>query len=205
MAKEHNLQIPSPIVNSYITSETFIWSAWNFIMPIFAIYVTSFKGGTVDVAAIAYSIHLVTRVIFELLSGKYLTRKSLAYKLLFTVFGVTVISISYVGLAYSQLIPQLYLFFAMIGMGIGIASPAKNSMFSSNLDPNKSTSQWGYLDASVFLSMALASVIGGFVARVYGFDALFIVASVVNMLGLIPYLLYVKRWRKSIEETLLSD
>jgi MFS family permease len=197
-------QSDNPIVKVYIMGETLIWSAWNFIMPIFGIYVTTAQHGTVDNAATAYSIYLIVRVIFELASGRYLVRKKLAYKFLMTVFGIAVISVSYIGLAFSQLIPQLYLFFGMIGMGIGIASPAKNSLFSAYLDREKESSQWGSLDASVFLSMALASVVGGFIARDYGFSVLFFVAAIVNAIGLLPYLLYVKRWKRNIEETLLS-
>ncbi|GIW61206.1 MAG: hypothetical protein KatS3mg089_0058 [Patescibacteria group bacterium] len=194
----------SSIVRAYIISETLIWSAWNFIAPIVAIFITDIQKGTIDNAATAYSIYLVSRVLFELYTGKYLTRKSIAYKFLMTVLGIIIISISYVGLAFSELLTQTYIFYALLGLGIGIATPAKNSLFSSHLDKSTDAAQWGILDASVFLSMALAAVIGGFIARVYGFTTLFIIAAVANFLGIIPYLLYVKKWKKSIEETILS-
>lgn len=199
--KQHHA---SSIVKAYIMSETLIWSAWNFIAPIVAIFITDIQGGTIDNAATAYSIYLVSRVFFELYSGRYLTRKSIAYKFLMTVLGITIISISYVGLAFPELLTQTYVFYAMLGLGIGIATPAKNSLFSSHLDTTTDAAQWGILDASVFLSMALAAVIGGFIARVYGFTTLLITAAVANTLGIIPYLLYIKKWRKSIEETILS-
>jgi hypothetical protein len=52
--------------------------------------------------------------------------------------------------------------------------------------------------------MALAAVVGGFIARVYDFQMLFLVAAVVNMLGVLPYLIYIKHWRKIKDETVLS-
>ena len=75
-------------------------------------------------------------------------------------------------------------------MGIGIASPAKNSLFSSHLDKDKEAMEWGIVYASVFMGMALSSVIGGFIANQYGFPLLFILAAIVNLLGVIPYFLY---------------
>lgn len=192
------------LVKAYTVAETLLWSAWNFITPIFGIYVTSLVGGTVDVAATAYSIYLVSRVIFELVSGRYLVKKVIAYKFLLTILGMAIISLSYVGLAYSQLIIQIYIFYGMIGLGIGLATPAKNALFSSHLTPDNDTSQWSNLDASVFLSMALAAVVGGFIARIYGFEALFLVAAGVNFLGIIPYLIYIKHWKKIKDETVLS-
>lgn len=194
----------SPMIRAYITAETLIWSAWNFIAPIFAIFVTEIEDGTVDGAALAFSIYLIVRVIFELFSGKYLARKSIAYKFLLTVFGVSIITVAYVGLAFSQLMIQIHVFYALIGMGIGLATPAKNSLFSSHLDHKKESLEWGILDASVFLSMAVASFLGGLIARLYGFETLFFVAAAINTLGLAPYLLYIKKFKRSIEETILD-
>lgn len=192
------------LIRAYTVSETLLWSAWNFITPIFGIYVIDVVGGTVDVAATAYSIYLISRVVFELVSGRYLVQKSVAYKFLLTILGMGIISLSYIGLAYSQLIEQLYIFYGMVGLGIGLATPAKNSLFSSNLTPENDSSQWSTLDASVFLSMALAAVVGGFIARVYSFELLFIVAAIVNVVGILPYLMYLRHWKKLKNETVLS-
>lgn len=194
----------SNLIRAYTISETLLWSAWNFITPIFGIYVIDVVGGTVDVAATAYSVYLISRVIFELVSGRYLVQKAVAYKFLLTVLGMGIISLSYIGLAYSQLVVQLYIFYGMIGLGIGLATPAKNSLFSSNLTPENDSTQWSTLDASVFLSMALAAVVGGFIARVYGFELLFLIAAGVNIIGVLPYLLYLKHWKKLKKQTVLS-
>lgn len=192
------------LIKAYTISETLIWSAWNFITPIFAIYVTLVVGGTVDVAATAYSVYLISRVIFGLVSGRYLTHKSVAYKFLLTILGMAIISLSYVGLAYSQLVIQLYIFYSMIGLGIGLATPAKNSLFSSHLTKDNDAAQWSTLDASVYLSMAFAAVVGGFIANNYGFEELFLVAAGLNLLGIVPYLIYINHWKKVKDESILS-
>jgi len=183
----------NPIVKSFIISETFLWSAWNFVTPIFAIFVvSSIQGGDVQIAAAAFSVHLIARVFSELISGRYLLKKPDRVKFVITVIGMLFISLSYIGFAFSRTILVLFIFYAVAGIGLGIASPAKNSLFSTHLDRNKEPSEWGVYDAVVFIGMALATALGGFIAGQYGFQFLFFLASIVNLLGIFPYLLYIR-------------
>jgi MFS family permease len=113
-------------------------------------------------------------------------------KFLITIFGIIVISVSYSGFAFANTIATLFLFYGITGIGLGIASPAKNSLFSTHLDKNKEPTEWGIYDAVTFFSMALAGVLGGFIASAYGFPFLFILASIVNLVSVIPYILYIR-------------
>lgn len=184
----------NPIVKSFIISETFLWSAWNFVTPIFAIFVVSnIQGGDVQIAASAFSVYLIARVFSELLSGRYLLKKTDRDKFVITIIGILFISLSYVGFAFSRTILFLFIFYAIAGIGLGIASPAKNSLFSTHLDKNKEPSEWGIYDAVTFIGMALATALGGFIAGQYGFQFLFFLASIINLLGIFPYLLYIRR------------
>lgn len=180
------------LVKYFIVSETFLWSAWNFITPIFAIFAaTQIPGGNVEIAASAFSTYLVVRVIFELASGNYLSRKSDHKKLQATILGMVCMSIAYYGFSLSQQVSHLFLFYAVAGMGLGISTPAKNALFSTHLDKNKETEEWGIHDAAVFMGMALSAALGGFIASKYGFPLLFLLASGVNILGILPYFIYI--------------
>ncbi len=184
----------NPIVKAYIISESFLWSAWNFVAPIFALFViANIQDATVQTAAIAFSIHQVSRVIFELMSGKYLSRSSNQMKLLATILGTLSLSVAYVGLAFSMTEIMLYIFYAMAGFGLGVATPAKNALFSMHLDKNKEATEWGMADAACFICNALASIVGGFVAFQYGFTNLLLVACFVNLVSIVPYLLYLHK------------
>lgn len=183
----------NPVVKSFIISETFLWSAWNFVTPIFAIFVVSnIEGGNVQIAASAFSAYLIARVFSELASGRYLLKTNDKTKFLVTIIGMFFISLSYVGFAFSRTILFLFIFYAVAGIGLGIASPAKNSLFSTHLDRNKEPSEWGIYDAATFIGMALAAALGGFIANQYGFSFLFLLASIINLLGIFPYLLYIR-------------
>lgn len=183
----------NPIVKAFIISEIFLWSSWNAIAPIFAIFAANnIPGGNAEIAAASFSTYLVIRVVFELISGRYLSSSSDFQKFMVSIVGMILVSLGYVGFAFTTTILPLFIFYGIVGMGLGIASPAKNSLFSMHLDKNKETTEWGIYDGFVFMGMALSAIAGGFVATRYGFPFLFYVVSFVNLLGIIPYILYIR-------------
>lgn len=185
------------IIKAFILSETFVWSAWNFVTPIFAVFATNtIPGGNVGIAASAYSGHLIVRVILELIMGKYLLGKTEFQKFIITIAGLVIISVAYIGFAFTKTIIPLYIFYGVAGLGLGIASPAKNCLFSSHLDKNKESLEWSMYDATVFIGMALSVALGGLIAEQYGFKILFLTATVVNLIGIVPYFLYVQKEKK---------
>lgn len=183
--------IINPVVKSYIISEAFLWSAWDFVIPLFSVFVvTTIPGGTIQTAATGYSVYLIARVIFELTSGKLLLNTSDKKKFLFTIIGMIVISCAYAGFAISQTPLAIFVFYGLMGAGLGIATPGKSAIFSMHLDKNKEATEWSLADAVCAICMAFATPLGGFIVMQYGFAPLFLLASVVNLLGIIPYLLY---------------
>ncbi len=184
------------VVKSFIVSDSLLWSAWNLVAPIFAVFIVNdITGGSVQMAASAYSTYLISRVIFEVLTGRYLVRSSNKAKFITTILGMLVMSVAYIGFGVSSSIEQVFIFYALAGAGIGIASPAKNSLFSMNLDKNKEAAEWGLTDAVSFMCMAIATAVGGFIAEVFGFKTLFYAAAIVNIIGIIPFLLLVNKRR----------
>lgn len=179
------------IVKAFIISETLLWSAWNFITPIFGIFVISnIQSGSIQTAASAYSAHLIARVIVEIFTGRFLKGSTDSDKLVLSILGMILISAAYIGLSISKTLDILFVFYIVSGVGFGIASPAKNSLFSMHLDKNKESTEWGLYDAVTFIGVALATALGGFIATEYGFGPLFLIASFVNLLAIIPYLFF---------------
>lgn len=181
------------VVKTFIFSETFLWAAWNFITPIVAVFVTNqINGGSIGVAASAFSTYLIVRVVFELISSKYLSGDNDRRKFIITILGMFFVSLSYISFAFTTTAMQLYLSYSLLGFGIGIASPAKNSLFSTHLDRKKEASEWGIYDASVFLGMAVSAALGGLVAQQFGFQVLFFLAAGINLLGITPYFIFAR-------------
>lgn len=179
-------------VKAFIISESFLWSAWDFVLPIIAIFIAKdIPGGSIQTAAMGYSIYLISRVIFELISGRLLQKSTNKKKLLIAISGMLCLSVGYFGFAFAQNIIQIIFFYSLLGVGLGFASPAKSSLFSIHLDKNKEATEWGLADASIFICMALATTLGGFIASIYGFPTLFMLSSITSILATIPYFLII--------------
>jgi MFS family permease len=181
----------NPIVKAYIMSEAFLWSAWQFVTPLFAVFVTtSVAGASVQTAGLALSLYLVFRVVSELIIGQLLRNASDRMKIVVTIKGMIILSLSYLGLATAHELPMVLVSEIAAGIGLGIASPPKNSLFSSHLDLHKEAAEWSLADAIALLCMALATALGGFIAEEFGFSVLFLVAAIVNFIGVLPYFLF---------------
>lgn len=184
----------NPIVRIYIISDSLLWSAWNFVTPIFAIFVVNnIKGGDVQSASFGFSVYLISRVIFELLAGKLLINTTDKRKMRMAISGMLCVSLAYLGFAFSNEVYQMFFFYAIAGIGLGIASPAKNALFSIHLDKNKEAAEWGVSDAVSFGGMAVSSIVGGFIAKSFGFQALFLLAFFVNLIAVFPYFLFLNK------------
>lgn len=182
----------NPIVKAFIVSESFLWAAWNFVAPIFAIFATTnIAGGQIQIAASAYSVHLIFRVITELIIARIATKGNDRKLLGYTMIGIALMTFAYLGFAMASTITHLFVFYAVAGIGFGIASPPKGTLFSEHLDREKATVEWGLADATAFIAIALAAALGGFVAESYGFRLLFILSALVNAISIIPYALLV--------------
>lgn len=182
----------NPVIKAFIISESFLWSAWDFVLPIIAIFIAKdIPGGSVQTAAMGFSIYLITRAIFELISGRVLQKSGDKKKLLIAISGMLCISGGYFGFAFSQNIFHVFISYSFLGIGLGFASPAKSSIFSIHLDKNKEATEWSLADASIFICMALATTLGGFIASIYGFPVLFVLSSITAILATIPYFLLI--------------
>lgn len=184
----------NPIVKTYIVSEAFLWSAWDLMLPIIAIFISQkVEGGNIQLAATGYSIYLVTRVIFELIIGRVLQNSTIRRKLTIAILGISLLSLGYLGFAFANSITVVFLFYSFLGVGMGTAAPAKVSLFSTHLDKNKESGEWSLADAVTFICMALSTALGGFIAAQYGFQKLFLLSAIVNAFSIIPYFLIIRK------------
>ena len=184
----------NPFVRAFIVAESFLWSALNLTTPIFAGFVAAeVAGGSVETAAFSFTAYYICRVISELVTGRYLVGSGDRKKVTTVLVGLFITGLSYLGFAFAPTILFVYFYQGLSGVGLGIAAPPKNSLFSTHLDHGKEASEWGWYDATVFVGMGLAASLGGLLAASYGFKMLFIVSAVVVWLAMVPYLLYTKR------------
>jgi len=177
-------------VKAFIFSESFFWAGYNFVYPLFSIFVVQdLTGGSIEKAAGAISVYMISRVISELIVGRLLEESTDKKKLVFSILGIVIVSLSYFSFTFVHSYEMIFVLQSLVGVGLGIISPAKYSLFSQHLNKKHATNEWSFYDAANFICMALAGLVGGFIAQEYGFQLLFKIAGMVIFLGVIPYLL----------------
>ncbi len=184
-------------IKAFIASEVLLWSAWNLVIPIVSIFVIeNIPGGSIQIAAYAFTSYLVSRMVFELYVSRRISGLSTAQRAIIDIAGMAVLSIAYLSLAFQPTVMMLFLFYIAVGFGFGISSPAKLSLFSSNLERKTEARVWGVYDVSILSGMAVATSLGGIIAAEFGFKTLFLISAAVNIIGVTPYLIYIRNWRK---------
>lgn len=184
------------IVRAFIMSETLLWSGWALVNPVFAIFVVDrVAGGNISTAAAAVTVYMIARIVFELWAGMRLSRSSNHTKFIYSIVGIVLVGLVYLGFGFATEIYHVFLLQVLSGLGFGISTPAKMSLFSDHLDKSRESVEWGWYDAAVFGGMALTAFLGGVIAANFGFRALFIVSSVTIFLGAIPFVLFVNYYR----------
>lgn len=178
------------VIRSFIISEFFFWSAWNAVVPIFTVFVIkAYPGSNIAYGTAAYSCHLVFRIFTELLIGRRLSSVSDTMRIFLTITGIVITSIAYVGFAFYGAMIMLFVLYAIAGVGFGIASPAKYSLFSMHLDKKKEAYEWSIYDVVSLGGTAASSLACGFIIHIFGFQTLFAAAALFNFIGALPFIL----------------
>lgn len=187
----------NPAVRAFILSESLFWASWNLVVPLFAVFVVQdIAGGTVAQAATGLTVYLLVRMVVELVVSRKSGELSNAQRAVIDVLGMVVVSIAYLIMATTPTFGAVLAFYALAGLGFGISSPVKYSLFSRSLEPQKEASVWGFYDVATLSSMAIATMLGGLIAQQYGFKVLFLLSAALNIIGAIPYFFFIRWWRR---------
>ena len=181
---------PNIFVKSFIVSETIFWSSQNLFGPIFAIFVANeVIGGNIETAATAISIYWIVRILSELFSTILFNKPKESIRLILVIIGLLITGIGQFFFIYSDSIFDIFVIYSIIGIGIGLASPQRNALFSSHIDKNQETTEWGAYDVITFVGIALSTSLGGFIATQYGFKLLFLISGIMCFISIVPYIL----------------
>ncbi len=185
---------PNIFVRSVIVAETIFWASQNLFGPIFAIFVaTKIAGGNIETAASVISLYWIVRIMLELFSTIFFNKPKESTRLLLVMFGMFFCGVAQLLFISAETMGHIYVIYSLIGIGIGLAAPQRNYLFSAHLDKNQETSEWGAYDVIVFIGIAMATTLGGFIATQYGFKTLFLVSGIFCIISVLPYtFLYIK-------------
>lgn len=101
------------------------------------------------------------------------------------VISYSLISLGCLG--YFFVYNQLSLLFVQIILGLATAflSPAYDALYSHYVEKKEEASNWGLWESMGYIVGAIAAVVGGYVASLFGFKTLFLIMFVISLFGVI--------------------
>jgi len=150
--------------------------------PIYAIFVEQI-GGDLLTAGGAYSAFAIAAGVLMLLLGKWEDKSKHQEKLV--ILGYALSCAGFLGYLFIQRPIHLFAVQIILGVANAINTPAYDSLYSKFLDKGKFASEWGMWESMTRIVTGIAALIGGFVAKIYGFRTLFIIMFAISLVGLV--------------------
>lgn len=142
--------------------------------PIYALFVENLGGNLLD-ASLTGGFFALAAGITTLLAGKFADKNKRAE--LIVAFGYGVMGLGFLLYIFVNSIWFLFGIQILIGFAEAFYSPAFDALYSKHITEKKAGREWGTWESMNYFSIAVGSVIGGLVATIFGFNAIFIVMS----------------------------
>lgn len=150
--------------------------------PIYAIFVQNIGGDLLD-ASYAGGIYAIVASITVFFFGKLSDR--IKENEMVVVLGYLIIALGFFSYIFVNSIWSLLLVQAIIGFGEAIYSPPFDALYSKHLSSQRAGTQWGAWESMNYFTIALGALLGGLIANVFGFKALFMIMGVISLISAI--------------------
>ncbi|MDP2855726.1 MAG: MFS transporter [bacterium] len=184
--KIKNFLLPiNKVIKVLILSDFIITSAFGFVAPIFALFITGkIQGGTIETVGFAAAFYWVVAVLIRLPIARFVDRtKSEKDDFYFMIFGSIIISVVPFLYFLSAKIWHIYLIQALYGLGYSLRMPGWFGMFTRHIDKGHEGYEWSADSVVAGVGAAITAALGGVLATRLGFEALFILIGAISIVG----------------------
>lgn len=173
------------IIKILVYHDLVLFLGWGLVAPILAIFVVeNVKGGTVEVAGIAFGIYWVLKSIIQIPLGRYLDKKDGEKDdYYFLVSGSLLAGFASFGFVFATFPWHLYCIQIVYAIGMAAAVPGWCGIFTRHIDRGKEAQSWAWDSSALGVGAGVGGVIGGIIAKSFGFNLLFVAMGVLGILS----------------------
>jgi MFS family permease len=182
------------VIKILIVSDFFLLSGLGLIAPIFAVFIiNNIQGADVSVVGIAVGIYWILKSIIQVPIGKYLDKKhGEKDDFYFLIIGTFLASLVPLGFIFASLPWHLYALQIIQAVAMAMAVPSWGGIFIRHIDKGKEAMTWSFESAAVGIGAGSAGIIGGIIAKTFGFVPLFIGVSILGIFAACLFMLISK-------------
>ena len=167
------------------SADILIVSAYSFIMPLFAVFVTGqIVGAGVTTVGFYTAIYWIVKSIVQVPVAWYLDKKEGEldefYALIIGYFIAALVAFGYV---FTSNVWHVYLLGGILGVADALGVPSYLSIFSRHLDKARENTEWTMRSVGVGFTAAGAGALAGILVENFGFNSVFMVGGVLSLLS----------------------
>jgi sugar phosphate permease len=183
------------VVKVLVSSDFFLNLGWGLLSPVFALFILQkitiqdpLKAA--EVAGLAALFYWISKSLLEIPIG-YLLDKKHGEKddFWFMVAGTFITAIVPIGYLFSSEPWHIYLWQVVHAVGMAMSLPSWLAIFTRHIDKGKEGFEWSLETTSIGLGAGIAGGLGGVLAGYLGFNAVFILVSILNFVSAICLML----------------
>jgi len=182
------------VVRILVIADFFIIGSWALVTPILAIFViNNIQGGDVKVAGIAIGIYWLSKSFIQIPIAYFLDKtkgeKDDYYALL---LGIIISSTAALFFIYASLPWHIYIIEGMYAFGMAMVIPSWCGIFSRHIEKGKEAFCWSLDSSALGIGGGIAGIVGGIIAKKFGFTPLFIGVFILGLISAFLILLVAK-------------
>jgi len=174
------------VIKFLIASNFFMYSAWGFLMPIFAIFIlqniqVDGPEDAAKIAGFAFFVYWFVKSLLQIpISLSLDARHGEKDDFWFMILGLIIMGVAPLGFLISKLPWHVYVFEAVHALGMALVIPSWNAIFTRHMDKGREAFEWAMDSTCLGFGVAVTGAIGGLVAATFGFAFLFVAVALVN-------------------------
>ncbi len=183
------------VVKIMILSDLFLSAGWGLINPILAVYIiTDIQGGDVEAAGIAVGIYWLLKSILQVPVARYLDKNhgekdDFLFMFVGRIFSSVISPIIFIFSVYPW-----HIYFAQVihALGAAMVVPAWSAIFTRHIDDGQEAFSWSLDSSSIGLGSGIAGLLGGVIAKFFGFVPLFIILAIFGLFSAVLFIMIKK-------------
>jgi len=175
------------IIRTMVISDLIMYSGWGLITPILAIYILEeIKGGNVQIAGIAVGIYWGVKALLQIPLSYFLdNNKGEKDDYYCLIAGIILVSLVPIGFIFASLAWHIYFFQIIRAVGMAMVVPSWAGIYTRHIQKKREAFCWGLDSSAVGIGLGIGGIVGGVIAKIFGFDFLFLSVSLMGIISAI--------------------
>lgn len=153
---------------------------FSMFAPLYALFALGIGAHSLDIG-IGWAIYTILSGVLIIVFGRLEDRiPNKVYLIISGYFWLAIVSLLFLVVDSTS---SLYLVLALNAVGLGMLMPASRAAFAAMEDKGREASEWSLFDGGNRVVMGLAAIIGGLLVKLEGFDAVFIMMFLIQLLA----------------------